>query len=230
MASPDGAADLLERLDRLLHLRGGDEGTFVLLRRRVERPDLHRRDAAFEQAFGQFVGARHEAFEILVGTAGRAEAPVGHGADIVRADIAVARAGVVDALALAAEAAQHLVHGLAAELAEEVPERDVQCRGGAVLDAGRGLGHRQVEHVAVDRLDPERGPAEQARGEGVVDMGLDRAGAVEGLAQSDQPRIGVHADPEDIGEFLGAQRFDRGDLHRRLPFLGWPRCAAVLLD
>ena len=37
----------------------------VLGLRRIERPDLHRRDAALQQVFRQSVGAVHEAVEIL---------------------------------------------------------------------------------------------------------------------------------------------------------------------
>ena len=43
----------------------------------------------------------------------------------------------------------------------------------------------------MDCLDPQRVASEQAGGQGVVDMGLDRCGAIERLAKADQPRIGM---------------------------------------
>ena len=69
----------------------------------------------------------------------------------------------------------------------------------------------------MDGLDVERIAAEQAPRERIVDMRLDRARAVERLAETDDPAVGMDADPEDIGEFLGPQGFDGGDFHRSLP-------------
>ena len=69
----------------------------------------------------------------------------------------------------------------------------------------------------MDRLDVQRIAAEQAAGKGVVDLRFDRAGAVEGLAETDHARVGVNAHPDDVGEFLGAQRLDRRDLHGNFP-------------
>ncbi len=63
----------------------------------------------------------------------------------------------------------------------------------------------------------QRIAAEEAAGQRVVDMRLDRAGAIEGLAETDHARIGVDAHPDDIGELLGSQRLDRGYLHRHPP-------------
>ncbi|MGY3650155.1 hypothetical protein ACVWW2_005446 [Bradyrhizobium sp. LM4.3] len=74
-----------------------------------------------------------------------------------------------------------------------------------------------VQHVAMDRLDVQRIAAEQAAGKGVVNLRFDRAGAVEGFAETDHARVGVDAHPDDVGEFLGAQRLDRRDLHGNTP-------------
>ena len=58
------------------------------------------------------------------------------------------------------------------------------------------------------RLDVQRVAPEQAPGERVVDVRLDGAGAVEGLAEADDAGVGVDADPEDVGELLRPQRLD----------------------
>ena len=62
------------------------------------------------------------------------------------------------------------------------------------------------------RLDAQRVAAEETPAQRVVDVRLDRAGAVEGLAEADHAGVGVDADPEDVGELLGAEGFDGGDL------------------
>ena len=71
---------------------------------------------------------------------------------------------------------------LVADFAEDVPEGDVDGGGGAVFGTGAGLRHGQVEHLSVVSFDVEGIAAEQAAGEGVVDVGFDGAGTVEGFA------------------------------------------------
>src|SRR4051794_41721814 len=80
----------------------------------------------------------------------------------------------------------------------------------------------------MDRLDVQRIAAEQAAGKGVVDLGLDCAGAVEGFTESDHARVGVDAHPDDVGEFFGAQRLDRRDLHGNTPPIPGARSAVLL--
>src|SRR6266704_3498119 len=128
-AIADRLANLLEWHDRLLHLRRRDIETAVLLRRWIERPDLHRGDPAFEQAFRQGVGPIHERIEILERSLALAKVPVGYGTDVLGADIAIARAGVVDAELVATQPTQHLMYGLLANLPEDVPQGDIDRRG-----------------------------------------------------------------------------------------------------
>ena len=148
-----------------------------------------------------------------IGPAGLAQAPVRYRLDVGGADIPVPGAGIVDAKLVPAETAEHLVHRLIAHLAEDVPERDVDGRSGAVFGAGRRLRHREIDHVAVDGLDMQRIAPEKARRERLVDMRLGRAGAVERFAETDDPAVGVNADPEDVGIFLCSQGLDECDLH-----------------
>ena len=49
-----------------------------------------------------------------------------------------------------------------------------------------------------------------------MDIGFDGLGEEEGLAEADDPFRSVHLEPEEIGEFGDADRFESGDLHRRL--------------
>src|SRR5438093_4865665 len=148
-AIADRLANLLEWHDRLLHLRRRDVETAVLLRRWIERPDLHRGDPAFEQAFRQGVGPIHERVEILERSLALAKVPVGYGTDILGADIAIARAGVVDAELVATQPTQHLMHRLPTDFAEDVPQGYVDRRGRAIFRAGGRLRHRQADHFLI---------------------------------------------------------------------------------
>ena len=190
-----------------LSSRRRDVEAAVLLRRRIERPDLHGGDPAFQQALRQCVGAVHERVEILVRSLALAEVPVGYGADVLRAHVAIAGAGVVDAELVATQSAQHLVHRLLADLAEDVPQRDVDRRSCAVLRAGGRLRHRQVDHLLVERFDLQRIASDQSSGQRFVDVRLDRAGAIERFAEPDHSAVGVDADPEHVREFFGTRRF-----------------------
>src|SRR3954447_12944850 len=80
----------------------------------------------------------------------------------------------------------------------------------------------------MDRLDMQRIAAEQAAGKGVVDLRFSCAGAVEGFAETDHARVGVDAHPDDVGEFFGAQRLDRRDLHGNTPPIAGARSAVLL--
>src|SRR5260370_31929107 len=138
----DGFSDFFEWFDRPLHLFRADEQAVILLRRWIERPNFHRANSALQQAFGKRVGTIHKAVEVFVGTFALAKAPVRHRPDIGGADVFVTRAGVVDALLVAAQTAEHLMHRLVAGLAEQVPPRNYDRGSGAIFDPGRGLRHR----------------------------------------------------------------------------------------
>ncbi len=112
---------------------------------------------------------------------------------------------------VAAEAAEHLVYRLVADL---LPEQGpiARCRW---LEAARYS--TPVEDCAIGRFSMSRWMASMCRGlrpsrrpgEGVVDLRFDRACAIEGLAEADYASIGVDAHPDDVGELLGAQGFSR---------------------
>ena len=68
-----------------------------------------------------------------------------------------------------------------------------------------GLGHRKIDHLLVERLDPQRIAAQQPPGQRVVDMRLDQFRAIEGFAKADDPGIGMNADPKDVRKFVGPQ-------------------------
>src|SRR5437016_3050828 len=195
-AIADGLANLLEGLDRFLHLGGRDVETTVLLRRRIERPDLHRVNAAFEQTLRQYVGSIHERVEVLERSFALANVPVGYRTNISRTDVAIARARVVDADLVATQATQHLVHRLLAHLSEDVPQSDVDRRGRAIFRAGGRLRHRKTDHFLAQRFDVQGIPADQSSGQRVVDMRLDRAGAIECFAEANGSAIGMNADPD----------------------------------
>ena len=128
-----GLADAAERLEGALEIRFRYMQTFGLLRIGIEWPDLHGVDALLEQRLRELVGPVEEGLEVLVGAVLPFQPPV-RAALLPRIpDVAIARAGVVGTDRFAARTAQHLVELLAAHLAVEVPQRDVEGRDGPGL-------------------------------------------------------------------------------------------------
>ena len=66
-------------------------------------------------------------------------------------------------------------------------------------------------------VDAQRVLAEQERRRRGVQIGLDLGRAEEGLAEPDQPLVGVHAHPDEVGELAEPHRLEGGDLHRFPP-------------
>jgi len=102
---------------------------------------------------------------------------------------------------------------LSGRLAEQVPECDVDSRGGAHLHPGAGKAEVLVLQRASMPVHLQRGLSEQQRRHRLVDVRLDRAGTEEGLAQPDQPLVGVDMEPEQIGELAEPDRLEARDLH-----------------
>jgi hypothetical protein len=63
----------------------------------------------------------------------------------------------------------------------------------------------------------QRVSADQIGPGGLVDVGLDRRRAHEGLAQPDQPLVGMDLHPQHVGELAEPDGFDRRDLHDATP-------------
>ena len=102
------------------------------------------------------------------------------------AHVARAGAGVVGADAVAREAAEELGDRLAGDLAEQVPQRDVE--GGVAAEFGAGRAEADIgDEVAGDAIDGERIAAEHLRRDHLMDVGLDGRGGEERLAEADQP-------------------------------------------
>ena len=181
---------------------------------RVERPDLHPRDALREQVARQLVGPVEERVEILVRRLGIAarQPPVQHRLAALVAYVAVAGAGVVGADRVAARAAEHAVERLTGCLAAEVPERDVDRRRGACFGAAAGGADVAAQRVGVQFDPPRILPEQVARGDG-VHVRLDRVGEEECLAEPDEPLVGVHEHVEEARELVQPQRVDARDLH-----------------
>ena len=118
-------ADFLKRLYGFAHLLRGYVKAAVLYGSNIKRPDLHSGDAAVEQAFRQPVCAVHKGIEILERTARITEIPVGHGSNILGANVTIACTGVVDPEFVAAQTTQHLMNGLIADFPEQIPQRNV---------------------------------------------------------------------------------------------------------
>ena len=129
----DRLADLVERLERRFQVGGGDVLAARLLGCVVERPDLHRRDAVGEQLLGQFAGAQQEAVEVVILLPG-GETVVGGVLALGFLDVFGAGAGVVGA-DRRLEAAENFATSWPVAPCRNVPERDVEGRVAAHLDA-----------------------------------------------------------------------------------------------
>ena len=220
--SADRAADPAERLQRGVELGRTYVEPAGALGRDVERPDLHPGDALLEQRQCELVGAVQERVEVLVGAGGGADVPVGHRLRTRVAYVLVAGAGVVDADRVARASAQHVGDRPAVDLAEEVPQRDVDRRVAARLDACAAPAE-VVRQRGVDRLDPQRVAADELRRDGLVQIRFHGGRAHERLAEADRPLVGVEAHPQQVPELAEAQRLQRGDLHGRASLRRGPR-------
>ena len=100
---------------------------------------------------------------------------------------------------------------LARRLAGEVPERDVDRRGGPHLGAAPGRAD-VAAHRARVLLDQARILAEQVAGDR-VHVRLGRVGEEERLAEPDEALVGVDEHVDEARELVQPERLDAGDLH-----------------
>ena len=119
----------------------------------------------------------------------------------------------------AGEAPQHLRHGHAGGLAEEIPERDVEGGIAAHLGPG-GAKAENARQVARKRVDLERVPADDAGRHDLVDIGFDGSRMKEGFAEARQALVGMDEQPEEVRSLGDADGFQPGDLHSCLPKSG----------
>ena len=212
-AVADRRADLAERLQAFLQVRPRDVLPVARFGERIERPDLHAGDSLLEERLRQLVGVVQERVEVFIRSLRfPVEAPVLRALSAGAAHIAVTGAGVVGAHSSAAGAAENLVQGLVAHLAVQVPEREIERRGGAGFDPGAAPAEIAGE-AARQRLDLEGVAAEDAWCHIFVHVGLDALRRIAGFAQPGDALIGVHAQPDEIRELGEAQRFQSDDLH-----------------
>ena len=209
----DRLPDLAEGLQRRVQLLRADVPAGGAFGGDVEGPDLHAGDALLQQGVRQFVGPVEEAFEILIGAALLADMPVRDLLGAGVADVFVARAGVVGADRVAGPAAERDRDRLADRLAVDVPEREVDRGVAARLDA-RAAPAEIIVEAGVAGLDLQRVLADQLGRDALMQIGLDRGRAHEGLAEADEPVIGVQAHPDEVAELGEADGFEGGDLHR----------------
>ncbi len=185
----------------------------------VERPHLHAGHALGEEALGELARAPvEEGVEVLVGAVpplgGRQAPVVDVGADR-GPDVAVPRAGVVDADRLARLPAEELGDRAARRLAREVPERDVDGGVPARLHARAPGAHVLLEGEA-EPVDRGRVLPEEPRRGGLVEIGGDLVRAEEGLPEADEARVRVEAHEADVGELGELDGLERRDTHRMM--------------
>ena len=211
----NGVANFFERNQRRFEIFGGDVGPVGPFRGMIKRPYLHGRDPFAQELSRQFVGAIEKAVEIVIrAVAGGCAVVRGRLADCL-AHVRCAGAGVVGADFRARKSAKKLCEGLPGDLPEDIPKRDVERRIAAHFGAG-GAKPQIADEVFRNPVDLERIAAKQLLRQAFVDIGLDGLGEKEGFAEADDPFRGVHLEPQQVGEFGDADRFEGGDLHRRL--------------
>jgi hypothetical protein len=67
----------------------------------------------------------------------------------------------------------------------------------------------------VNGFDVQRIAPEKTSSQRVVDVGLNRSGAVERLAEANDLTVSMNPNPKDIREFPGSQGLDCCNFHRR---------------
>ena len=207
-------ADALEDAQTFLDLGVGDAHPAVGEGCAVEGPDLHAGDALGQKIAREALGFVLEGVQV-VERLQRTVAPE-PGVDILRArllHIVRAGAGVVDADGVAGAPAEQGMQGQPGVLAQAVPQRHVECRGGAHLGAGRRVADRVTRELAVDGADAGGVAAEHQRRDDFMQEGVDRAGREEGLAQAGDPRVRLDDQPQQVVVVAGADRFERGNVH-----------------
>ena len=130
----------------------------------------------------ELVGAVQERVQILIRPGAAARAPVRRILPTLGADVAIARAGVVDAHPVVREAAQALIHWLPGRLTVQIPQGDVHRRRRAHFHARTReaeIAGLQGAGMAIHLL---RRLAQQQWCDRLVDVGLDGTRAEKGFA------------------------------------------------
>ena len=130
-----GGPDLFERLEAGFQFLGGEILSSICSSDIVERPDFHGCDALVQEVQGQFVSVVKEGVQVLVRATWRQLRSSVRAGGPARAPIArlclpvvIAAARVVNPGAITYPAPQQLVEGLVANLAEQVPKRNIDGR------------------------------------------------------------------------------------------------------
>src|SRR3954470_13209876 len=157
--------DLAKRGESNLEILSRQQTAVRALGERVERPDFHRGVALREQALGELVGAMYERYLVVIrpfrlqSGISCGDTATGNGTRVV----VVARARVVCADTFTAGAAEQLRDRLIESLPEDVPQSDVDHRGGAYFGAAAREAEVTRHQMAVVRLDLQRILAQQIR-------------------------------------------------------------------
>ena len=98
-------------------------------------------------------------------------------------------------------------------LAENVPQRDVDCRIASGLCPCGAPAQIVFREHAIDGLDLQRIAPQQLRGHGFMQIGLYSLRTQKSLPEPDEAFIGMEPQEDQIAEFLQADRLKRRYLH-----------------
>ena len=105
-----------------------------------------------------------------------------------------------------------MIDRLIGGLAPNIPQGDIDT--GIAPDLGPGAGETHIAGQCLGMIvNAQRILAQQVLGGETVNMGLGRGNTVEDFTQASQAFIGMHQNPQQIGEFLQPNGLDRGDFH-----------------
>lgn len=218
----DRLADPPDRLDPGPQLVGVDREPDVAHPGRVERPELHRRDALIEQRVRELLRRVVPAPQVL-----QSARPA---TDLERRPTVLGSAArVVDRQAVARTAAQQFEDRAAGRLPEDVPQRGIDGGDRADLDARASEpGRIAIVERGPEPLDLRRVLTEQLRRGPLVKIAADRRGHHERVAGADETLIGLDPNVEDVRGVGEVDRLDAGDPHPRGAQPVW-RVASALL-
>ena len=211
----DAVADFFHRFHAGFHGGPREKISAVFVEGAVEGPEFHRAITLGDEFLGEIAGGVIRG-PVVFERAGFADVAVAGPALVAArahaASVGGAAGAVVNAHAVADLAAEELPDGASADLAENVPEREVEGADGAQFRAAAAEGAGAFVEEAPVVFNRERVRAEKAAGHPIVNHRGDGVRDVVSLTVTNESGIGVNAHEQQAGhDVVGDDGFDGGD-------------------